>query len=117
MRPPANGSLFAIMRVAMTDSLSELLAQRESLEREIQVAQSAGRANALAEIKLLMSEHGLTPADLANKPSSEGRKPGSKVAAKYLDPETGATWSGRGLKPKWLSAAIASGKDPRDFAI
>lgn len=28
---------------------------------------------------------------------------GSKVAAKYRDPETGATWSGRGKAPKWIA--------------
>ena len=31
------------------------------------------------------------------------------VAAKYRDPKTGQTWSGRGLKPKWLVAALEAG--------
>jgi DNA-binding protein H-NS len=41
----------------------------------------------------------------------------SKVAAKYRDPASGKTWSGRGLKPRWLSEAIAAGKQLTDFSI
>jgi DNA-binding protein H-NS len=27
------------------------------------------------------------------------------------------TWAGRGLKPRWLTAAIKTGKKPEDFLI
>jgi DNA-binding protein H-NS len=40
------------------------------------------------------------------------------VAPKYRNPENPAeTWAGRGLKPRWLTAAIKSGKKIEDFAI
>jgi DNA-binding protein H-NS len=40
------------------------------------------------------------------------------VAAKYRNPENPSeTWAGRGLKPRWLSAAIKSGKNQEDFLI
>jgi len=40
------------------------------------------------------------------------------VAPKYRNPENPAeTWAGRGLKPRWLSAAIKGGKKMEDFAI
>jgi DNA-binding protein H-NS len=39
------------------------------------------------------------------------------VAPRYRDPETGATWAGRGLKPRWLTAAMKSGKSLEAFAI
>ena len=40
------------------------------------------------------------------------------VAPKYRNPENPAeTWAGRGLKPRWLTAAIKSGKKLEDFAI
>lgn len=35
-----------------------------------------------------------------------------KVAAKYRDPDTGATWSGRGKPPQWIA-----GKDRQPFEI
>jgi DNA-binding protein H-NS len=51
-----------------------------------------------------------------------GRKSGgsdkrSVVAPKYRDPATGTTWTGRGKQPKWLAAAIGSGKKLGDFKI
>jgi DNA-binding protein H-NS len=43
---------------------------------------------------------------------------GGPVAAKYRNPENPSeTWAGRGLKPRWLAAAIKSGKKIGDFAI
>jgi len=46
-----------------------------------------------------------------------GRR-GRPVAAKYRNPENPSeTWAGRGLKPRWLTAAIRSGKKIEDFAI
>ena len=40
------------------------------------------------------------------------------VAAKYRNPENHAeTWAGRGLKPRWLVAAMKGGKSLEDFAI
>jgi DNA-binding protein H-NS len=41
----------------------------------------------------------------------------SVVAPKYRDSATGVTWTGRGKQPKWLSAAISSGKTLGDFKI
>ena len=64
-----------------------------------------------------MSEHGLTVADLAAKATAKAGIAGKKVAPKYRDPISGTTWMGRGLKPKWLRAALASGKSVMDFAI
>ena len=43
--------------------------------------------------------------------------PRGAVAAKYRNPETGETWAGRGLKPRWLTAAMKSGKSLEAFAI
>ena len=40
------------------------------------------------------------------------------VAPKYRNPENPAeTWAGRGLKPRWLTAAIKTGKKIDDFLI
>jgi DNA-binding protein H-NS len=44
--------------------------------------------------------------------------PRGSVAPKYRNPENPAeTWAGRGLKPRWLTAAIKGGKKIEDFAI
>ena len=40
------------------------------------------------------------------------------VAPKYRNPENPSeTWAGRGLKPRWLTAAIKAGKSLEDFGI
>jgi len=44
--------------------------------------------------------------------------PKGPVAAKYRNPENlEETWAGRGLKPRWLTAAIKGGKKLEDFAV
>ena len=99
-------------------SLSDLIAQKDALERQIREAQSSAKANAISQARKLMSEHGLTAADLAAPTEKkQGVRQGSKVAPKYRDPMSGSTWTGRGLKPKWLAAALESGKTIQDFAI
>jgi DNA-binding protein H-NS len=55
-------------------------------------------------------------------PVGNGRRRGAslkgrKVAPKYRDPDSGATWAGRGARPRWLQAAIKQGKKPDDFLI
>jgi DNA-binding protein H-NS len=47
-----------------------------------------------------------------------GRGAKGPVAPKYRNPENPSeTWAGRGLKPRWLSAALKSGKTQEDFLI
>ncbi len=48
---------------------------------------------------------------------SRGGVAGAKLAAKYRDPETGETWSGRGRPPRWLAAREAEGRDRKEFAV
>ena len=98
-------------------TIQELLAQRAELEKKIAEAQRSAKADAIAKVKALMAEYGLSAADLAGKTPSVKAEGGKKVAAKYRDPASGQTWSGRGLKPKWLQAALAGGKSLSDFAL
>jgi DNA-binding protein H-NS len=47
-----------------------------------------------------------------------GRGVRGKVAPKYRNPENPSeTWAGRGLKPRWLAAALKGGKKLDDFKI
>jgi DNA-binding protein H-NS len=39
------------------------------------------------------------------------------VAVKFRNAATGDTWTGRGLKPKWLKAQLDAGKQLSDFAV
>ena len=99
-------------------TLAELLAQRQELEKQIANLQGAARSEAIDKIRALMAEHGLSVADVTDKP--DGRKANEtakrQAAVKYRD-QAGNTWSGRGLKPRWLTAALQAGGRLEDFAV
>jgi DNA-binding protein H-NS len=42
---------------------------------------------------------------------------GVKVKPKYRDAKTGDTWAGRGVQPRWLTAALKAGKKLEDYLI
>ena len=98
----------------MSASLKELLQQREALEKAISEARQSEISAAVTKVRELIAEYGLTAQDVF--PGRSGRsaaaKPASKVAAKYRDPATGQTWTGRGKAPKWID-----GKDRNQFLI
>lgn len=99
-------------------SLQELLAQKEALDREIELTKKKERGDAVDKVRALMSEYSLTPADLSSRgPAKAKGGTGKKVAAKYRNSATGEAWSGRGLQPKWLKAAMAAGRKLSDFAV
>lgn len=103
-------------------TLKNLLAQKASIDKQIQQARRKERTEAISSIRSLMEQFDLTVADLSGKVSTKasGRKSpikGRKVAPKFRNAETGETWSGRGLQPKWLKTAIAAGRKLEDFAI
>lgn len=112
----------------------ELLSQKAALEEQaaalqnqIDNARQAERDEAMGQILALMEKHGVTVAELGGGDKGRAGRPprtakaagttGRKVAAKYRNPATGDTWSGRGLKPNWLKAALSSGKKIEDFAV
>jgi DNA-binding protein H-NS len=98
----------------MTSSYKELLAQREALEQAIAQARQNEIVSAVAKVREVVAEYGLTAQDIfpARGGKSAGPKAVSKVAAKYRDPATGQTWTGRGKAPKWIE-----GQDRTPFVI
>ncbi|WP_157268052.1 H-NS histone family protein [Azohydromonas aeria] len=103
-------------------NIQDLLKQREELERQIKQLQESSRSEAINTIKELMAQNNLSIEDLQSNTRSGGKKgeSGGKtgtVAPKYRDPASGKTWTGRGLKPKWVTEALESGKTLDDLAI
>jgi DNA-binding protein H-NS len=94
----------------------ELVQQREALERQIADARQRETADAVARVRAIVAEFGLTTLDVfgggKGRPAAKAKTAGSKVAPKYRDPATGATWTGRGKMPKWIE-----GQDRARFAI
>jgi DNA-binding protein H-NS len=100
-------------------TLQELLAQKKALERQIEQTKKHERGEAVNRVRALMAEYGLSLADLGAKSPVKGKSGGGsgKVPAKYRNASTGESWSGRGLQPRWLKAALTSGKKLSDFAL
>jgi DNA-binding protein H-NS len=86
--------------------------QIAELQALAEKARQVELAEARSQIGALMKSHGLSRSDVlsAEKKTTVVKK--GTVQAKYRDPETGKTWTGRGREPLWLN-----GRDRRDFLI
>ena len=111
------------------EAIQKQLAKLQAQAAKMESAQGVAKKKSIAKVMALMKKLGISVEDLKGaepvKPAKAGRKPlatkaprpgnRSKVAAKYRHPDSGATWSGRGLPPKWLADQIASGKTKDQF--
>jgi DNA-binding protein H-NS len=94
-------------------SLDKLIALKNQLEVALGAKVAEERRMLEAGLSKLDRFQGGTRSKMAL-----GRGAKGPVAPKYRNPENPAeTWAGRGLKPRWLAAAIKSGKKIDDFRI
>lgn len=91
--------------------IEQLLAQRAEIEAQINAERAHQMRAAITAVRELVVQHNLNAADVF--PGRAGMKSASKkVAAKYRDPASGKTWSGRGVSPRWFDKSRA-----QDFAL
>lgn len=94
---------------------AELKSQIEKLQTELEIKVKEELSAAVAQIKELMKQTGVTLEHLG-----DGVKKVRKVSvpkAKYKDPNSEKVWSGRGHPPPWMSALLLAGKKKEDFLI
>lgn len=112
-------------------SYAQIKARIAKLEKEAEQVLRKEAVKAIDNIKKIMEKYEISLADLSDALSGNGagkgrrgRKPkaaatkkskaaGQKLAAKYRNPKTGETWSGRGRSPAWIRNALASGKQDK----
>jgi DNA-binding protein H-NS len=100
------------------------------IERKIKELQAKAEAVKAQEkpgikrLKAVVAKYRLIRSDVDAALKGRGRGAGrSKLAGRKLKPKyrntanKSETWSGRGLRPKWLVAAMKGGKKLEDFAI
>lgn len=86
--------------------------QIAELKAKAEEARRAEVAQARAQIHEIMSEYGLSLADIDGMKQSAPKAPRKPVEIKYKDEATGQTWTGRGRVPKWLE-----GKDKNQYLV
>jgi DNA-binding protein H-NS len=95
-------------------SVTKLQDLKSKVEEAIAEKVKTRREELEAELSTL---DGHDPRARRGRPSGRGGPRGA-VAPKYRNPENSSeTWAGRGLRPRWLAAAIKGGKKLEDFAI
>jgi len=93
-------------------TLEQIQARLKRLQAQAEAIVAKQSSVVLEKIRGLMEKHGLTTADIDAHVGS--RKRGPKAAAKtavgtvksvpkYRDPKSGATWSGHGRAPGWIT--------------
>ena len=98
--------------------LNELI---EKAKRRITEIEKSEAQEVRAKLFALAKEHGYDAAQLISGVSASVKSTVEKVRrpakAKYQDPNSSATWTGRGLKPLWVRAALDAGKSLESLEI
>lgn len=83
---------------------ADLKAQIAKLQAQAEEARRTEIDNVIADIRQKIAEYGLTAQDLGFAVAAKRGRPPKKapLPAKYQDPKSGNTWSGRGKPPKWI---------------
>lgn len=94
---------------ALHEELSDVLSARiEAEKRELEKRLAVLSRGAPRQIEI----------DDSRKSSNvKPRRKYPRVLPKYRNPKTSETWSGRGKLPRWLVAAMKSGKKIEEFRI
>jgi DNA-binding protein H-NS len=98
-------------------SLAELKALQSRVARAIASYEERRKKRALAELEEKARELGFSGlSEVTGLQAAGRRKPAS--AAKYANPDNPAdTWTGRGRRPAWFTAALAAGRTAEDLAV
>jgi DNA-binding protein H-NS len=79
-------------------SLGELAEIKASIDDAIAERKAIEAAKVKAELTKMAATAGFTLADIFGETRNSKRP----VSAKYRDPKTDKTWSGRGRAPRWM---------------
>lgn len=94
---------------AKNRTYSQVKAEIDALQQEAEALRQQEIAAVVADVRAKVAEYGLTEQDVFGRKRASTGKDGQKgkasLPAKYRDPKTGATWTGRGRAPAWLASA------------
>lgn len=95
-------------------TLKELVELEGRVKKAISVAKERERVEIKQKIEALATNSGFSVTELFSGRSTKGKT----VAPKYMNPDNKSeTWTGRGRKPRWLTAKLDKGAKLEDFTI
>jgi len=112
MEMPRSGMRVDQLEGMALEELLELRDRAEALVEQKLVSEKLALRERLARIERYERRKAVAPAP--SGPAREGKR---KARAKYRDPFSGVTWSGRGKLPRWMTALIERGSKREDFRI
>lgn len=101
-------------------SYETLMTQIEKLRKQADMLRIG---EVIDEMKAKIQQYGISPQDLFDEEALSDYQPQKVVHSrkkpdvKFKDPETGATWTGRGKTPKWMQTILSKGGNKDDFAV
>lgn len=96
-------------------SLKELQDLQKRVARKISDFESRKKREALVAVEEKAKAMGYSLNELVGATSAKKRQP---AKPKYANPANKSeTWTGRGRRPRWIEAALKSGKTLDDLAI
>ncbi len=103
------------MNPMATKTYTQLQTEIEALKAQAESVRQAELAEVIGKIQDAIHTYGITSQDLFGGKASKVKGAKSKsVAAKFSDGK-GNVWVGRGPRPLWLRAALASGRTLAEF--
>lgn len=97
----------------------QLEKQIQKLQRKMRTLHTRQRRPVINSIIKSMQEYGITPDEITEAFERRQKRATttSSTPARYKNPETGDTWTGRGRPPRWIVEAEAKGKKRASFLI
>lgn len=104
---------------AFINEKQEIEKQINKLKRKMRTLHSRQRRPVITSIIRSMIEYEITPEEIAQayERRSKSSKSKSTAPARFKNPETGDTWTGRGRPPRWIVDAESKGQHREQFLI
>lgn len=95
-------------------SLKDLKDLHARVAKAISSFEDRKKQEAISALEEKARAMGFSLSELVSAAPVRKRRP---AQAKYRNPDSGETWTGRGRKPRWFEAALKAGRKPEDLLI
>jgi DNA-binding protein H-NS len=108
--------------MARTASLTTIEAKIRELQAKAEALKRYEKPG-IRQLKAVLKKYRLTMDDIglaigSGATSRASKLKGKRLKPKYRNPaDKSQTWAGRGIRPRWLVAALKGGKKLEDFAV